>query len=387
VKNLVILGSTGSIGRNALDILDRNPGKFRVLGLSANRNTGLLIEQVHKYNPPFVALCDRAGLSLLAKSVDSRKTRVFGADGIADMCSNPDADIVLNAIVGFAGLKATAAALEAGKKVALANKESMVAAGPLLRKIAGERGGEIIPIDSEHSAIFQCLASGKRPEVARLILTSSGGPFFRRDNLEGITPAEALKHPTWNMGPKITIDSATLMNKGLEIIEAAYLFDIPPDKIEVVIHPQSIIHSMVEFIDGSTIAQMSKPDMRLPIQYALFYPERINLDIVQLDFSKESRLEFYPPPVDKFRSLGLAYRAVREGGISPTVFNAANEQAVAAFLDKKIQFGQIFDIVEETLNQSGSYSADTLDKIFAAHENACQIAGKTVAKFKDIAFY
>lgn len=387
MKNLVILGSTGSVGRNALDILDRNPGKFRVLGLSANRNIGLLIEQVHKYNPPFVALCDRAGLSLLAKSVDSRKTRVFDADGIADMCSNPDTDIVLNAIVGFAGLKATAAALEAGKKVALANKESMVAAGPLLKKIASDRGAQIIPIDSEHSAIFQCLASGKRSEVARLILTSSGGPFFRRDNLEGITTAEALKHPNWNMGPKITIDSATLMNKGLEIIEAAYLFDISPEKIEVVIHPQSIIHSMVEFIDGSTIAQMSKPDMRLPIQYALFYPERIDLDIVQLDFTKESRLEFYPPPVSKFRSIGLAYRAVKEGGTSPATFNAANEQAVAAFLDNRIQFGQIFDIVEETLNQSESYSADTLDTIFSAHENACQIAEKTIAKFIDIEYH
>jgi 1-deoxy-D-xylulose-5-phosphate reductoisomerase len=352
--------------------------------LSANRNAGLLIEQVHKYNPPFVALSDRAGLSLLAKSIDSHNTRVFDADGIAGMCSNPDADIVLNAIVGFAGLKATAAALEAGKKVALANKESMVAAGPLLKKIAGERGAEIIPIDSEHSAIFQCLASGRRSEVARIILTSSGGPFFRRDNLDGITPTEALKHPTWNMGPKITIDSATLMNKGLEIIEAAYLFDISPDKIEVVIHPQSIIHSMVEFIDGSTIAQMSKPDMRLPIQYALFYPERTNLDIVQLDFAKESRLEFYPPPVTKFRSLGLAYRAVREGGISPAVFNAANEQAVAAFLENKIQFSHIFDLVEATLNQIGSGNADTLKSIFTAHESACHVAKKIVAKSENI---
>lgn len=387
MKNLVILGSTGSIGRNALDILDRNPGRFRVFGLSANRNTELLIEQVRKYNPPFVALCDRAGLSLLAKSVDSRKTRVIGVEGIAEMCFNPEVDIVLNAVVGFAGLKATAAALQAGKKVALANKESMVAAGPLLRKIARETGAEIIPIDSEHSAIFQCLASGKRSEVARLILTSSGGPFFRRENLEGITPAEALKHPTWNMGSKITIDSATLMNKGLEIIEAAYLFEIPPDKIEVVIHPQSIIHSMVEFIDGSTIAQMSKPDMRLPIQYALFYPERLKLRLGQLDFSKESRLEFYPPPKDIFRSLNLAYRAAREGGISPAVFNAANEQAVAAFLNNRIHFSRIFDIVEETMNLSEPGDADTLENIFSGHEKACRIAVEIIAKIRNIALH
>ncbi|NLI15350.1 MAG: 1-deoxy-D-xylulose-5-phosphate reductoisomerase [candidate division Zixibacteria bacterium] len=383
MKNLVILGSTGSIGRNALDIIDRNPGRFRIIGLTANRNAELLAAQARKYNPSYVALCDRTGLSILAESINPAKTKLIDAEDVSKLCSDSSVDIVLNAVVGFAGLKATAAALIAGKKVALANKESMVAAGPLLNRMAATHGGEIIPIDSEHSAIFQCLASGKRTEVARLILTSSGGPFFRRENFDGITPEEALKHPTWNMGPKITIDSATLMNKGLEIIEAAYLFDIPADRIEVVIHPQSVVHSMVEFIDGSTIAQLSKPDMRLPIQYALFYPERIKQDLVQFDFSKELRLDFYPPPKDKFRSLELAYRAVREAGISPAVFNAANEQAVKAFLDHKIQFKRIFDIVEETMNRCGLGDADTLEQIFTANSKASHIAGNIAAEFEN----
>jgi 1-deoxy-D-xylulose-5-phosphate reductoisomerase len=385
VRNLVILGSTGSIGRNALDIVDRNPGKFRVVGLSANRNAELLAEQIHKFNPPYAVLNDGAGLSLLSQSVGSTKTQVMGAEGIADLCSNPEVDTVLNAIVGFAGLKPTVMALSAGKRVALANKESMVAAGPLLNKIAGNNGGEIIPVDSEHSAIFQCLKSGNKNEVGRLILTSSGGPFFRRENLAGITPEEALKHPTWNMGPKITIDSATLMNKGLEIIEAAYLFGMPPEKISVVIHPQSIIHSMVEYIDGSIIAQMSKPDMRLPIQYALFYPERVNLDIGQIDFAKLSTLEFYPPPLEKFRSLELAYRVVKEGGIRPAVYNAANEQAVAAFLANEIEFTQIFEVVEKTLDKIGRAGADNLEAIFVANERSSTLARKIVENIKDIA--
>jgi 1-deoxy-D-xylulose-5-phosphate reductoisomerase len=385
VRNLVILGSTGSIGQNALDIVDRNPGKFRVVGLSANRNAELLAEQIRKYNPPYVVLSDRAGLSLLSKSTGASNTKVLGAEGIDELCSNPEVDTVLNAIVGFAGLKATVAALTAGKRVALANKESMVAAGPLLNRLAGKYGGEILPVDSEHSAIFQCLTAGLSNEISRLILTSSGGPFYRRENLAGITPAEALKHPTWNMGPKISIDSATLMNKGLEIIEAAYLFDMPPEKISVVIHPQSIIHSMVEYIDGSIIAQMSKPDMRLPIQYALFYPERVNLDVVQIDFNKTSTLEFYPPPFKKFRSLGLAYRVVREGGISPAVYNAANEQAVAAFLAGKIEFSQIFEVVEKTLDRIGSSPANDIESIFAANDKSAQTAQEIIDNIKDIA--
>jgi 1-deoxy-D-xylulose-5-phosphate reductoisomerase len=385
VRNLVILGSTGSIGRNALDIVDRHPGEFRVFGLSANRNTELLAEQIRKYNPPFAAIGDRVGLSLLSESVDSRNTQVMGAEGITDLCALPQVDIVLNAIVGFAGLKATAAALTAGKRVALANKESMVAAGPLLRQIAEKSGGEIIPVDSEHSAIFQCLKAGKHDEIKRLILTSSGGPFFRRENLRGITPQEALRHPTWDMGPKITIDSATLMNKGLEIIEAAYLFSLPPEKIEVVIHPQSIVHSMVEFVDGSIIAQMSKPDMRLPIQYALFYPERTALDVAGLDFTKPFDLEFIPPPLDKFPSLNLAYRAIKEGGTSPAVFNAANERAVSAFLSNQIEFQQIFDVVEKTMDEFGQAKADDLDSIFAANEKASLVAQKIIDNFKDIA--
>jgi 1-deoxy-D-xylulose-5-phosphate reductoisomerase len=374
VRNLVILGSTGSIGRNALDIVDRHPGEFKIIGLSANSNAELLARQVQRYNPPYAAIGDRAGLAFLKESSTITTTEYYGPEGIEKICGLAEVEIVLNAIVDSAGLQATISALKAGKRGALANKESMVAAGPLLRKLAIENGGEIIPVDSEHSAIFQCLQAGKKSEVARLILTSSGGPFRNRDDLREITPEQALNHPTWKMGPKITIDSATLMNKALEIIEAAYLFDLPGEKISVVIHPQSIVHSMVEFIDGSTIAQMSKPDMRLPIQYALFYPNRKPLDVCQLDFTNNLTLEFFPPQTKKFRSLGLAYKAVADGGTMPAVMNAANEVAVQAFLDKKITFLQIYEIIEQTMIKTGSGKADFLNDILEANQRAIEMA-------------
>jgi len=378
VRNIVILGSTGSIGRNALNIVDKNPDRLKVVGLTANLDHKEIAKQIRKYNPIYAAMADPSGLMVLKAKLGESSVKILEDTGftnaIADISSVPEADIILNAIVGVVGLKATAAALTAGKTVALANKESMVAAGPLLRKIAQKHKGLIIPVDSEHSAILQCLQNSKSEEIARLILTGSGGPFLNRNDLENVTVEEALKHPNWNMGPKITIDSATMMNKGLEIIEAAYLFDLPPEKISVVIHPQSIVHSMVEFIDGSVIAQMSKPDMRLPIQYALLYPDRVPLDVCDLDFTQAMSLDFQPPDMQKFRSLGLAYRAVKEGGISPAVLNAANETAVRAFMDGRIKFTQIFDIVEMTMDDIGIGDALKLDDIVRANMWAADLA-------------
>jgi 1-deoxy-D-xylulose-5-phosphate reductoisomerase len=381
VRNLVVLGSTGSIGRNALDIVDRHPGEFKIIGLSANSNARMLAQQIQKYNPPYAAIGDKAGLAFFRDSSVTYSTKLFEDDGLEKLSALPETDIILNATVGFAGLKATAAGLKAGKRVALANKESMVAAGPILRRLAIENGGEIIPIDSEHSAIFQCLQAGNKSEVARLILTGSGGPFLKRDDLSNVTPDEALNHPTWKMGPKITIDSATLMNKALEIIEAAYLFDLPGEKISVVIHPQSIVHSMVEYIDGSTVAQMSLPDMRLPIQYALFYPKRMPLNVCRLDFSQALSLEFSPPQMNRFRSLSLAYKAIAEGGISPAVLNAANEVAVKAFLDKNISFLQIYEVIEKTSEKIGTGKADSLTDIFEATDKAVVTAEGIIDSF------
>lgn len=382
MQNIVILGSTGSIGKNALDIVDRNTDKLRVLGLAANRNHILLSKQITKYNPPYVAINDKAGLAVLRNTFIDSPINILDNSGIRSaleiLSSLPDADIILNAVVGAAGLKPTVAALKAGKRVALANKESMVAAGPILRQLADEYNGQIIPVDSEHSAIFQCLQAGKKDEVASLILTGSGGPFLNRDNLENITVKEALHHPTWSMGPKITVDSATMMNKGLEVIEAVYLFDLPPEKIRVVIHPQSIVHSMVEFIDGSIVAQMSIPDMRLPIQYALLYPERVPLDVCQIDFSKRFSLDFRPPDMEKFRALKLAYRAVKEGGISPAVLNAANEVAVKAFLEEKIKFLQIYNVIEKTMDDIGTGRAVTLEDVLSADLRSSEVANNIV---------
>ncbi|MCD6161142.1 MAG: 1-deoxy-D-xylulose-5-phosphate reductoisomerase [candidate division Zixibacteria bacterium] len=371
MRNIVILGSTGSIGRNALDIVDRNPDKLKVIGLAANLDYKSIVEQIKKYQPAHVTMADSSGLMVLKNKFNDPSVKILEDSGffsaISTISSLPEADIVLNAIVGFAGLKATAAALTAGKTVALANKESMVAAGPLLREIAKEHKGLIIPVDSEHSAIMQCLQNSTHKEIARLILTGSGGPFLDRDNLENAAIEEALKHPNWKMGRKITIDSATMMNKGLEIIEAAYLFDLPPEKISVIIHPQSIVHSMVEFIDGSVIAQMSKPDMRLPIQNALLYPDRAPLDVCRLDFTQALSLDFRPPDMEKFKSLKLAYRAIKEGGISPAVLNAANEVAVKAFLESRIKFTQICDIIEKTMDDLGQGDTVKLDDVVRAN--------------------
>ena len=383
MRKIVVLGSTGSIGCNALDVVDKNPDKLQVVGLAAHKNYEQLFQQIRKYKPAYVTLTDNNALQSLKSAINESSITIVEdtvfANAIEQLSSLDSIDIVLNAIVGVAGLKATAAALRSGKVVALANKESMVAAGPILNKMAREHHGSIIPVDSEHSAIFQCFAAGKFEQVKQLILTSSGGPFLKRESLDDVTVEEALKHPNWVMGSKITIDSATMMNKALEIIEASYLFNIPGDRIKVVVHPQSIVHSLVEFIDGSVIAQLSRPDMRLPIQYALLYPDRAPLEVTNIDWAKALTLEFQPPDMNKFRSLKLGYRALAEGGIMPAVMNAANEIAVKAFLEHKIKFTQIYDIVERTMDRVADKEAVDLDSIYRANLRACELAEDLVA--------
>jgi 1-deoxy-D-xylulose-5-phosphate reductoisomerase len=381
LKNLVILGSSGSIGKNTLWVADRFPEELKVYGLAVHSNIDELKRQIIKYRPAIVAVADeQAALKFARKAAELGVEFLSGESGLEQLASAPDAQIILNGVVGAAGLKSTLAAAGAGKRIALANKESMVAGGELVNKMAKNANAEIIPVDSEHSAIFQCLKAGTAADVRRLILTSSGGPFRRLaiENFRGITVEQALQHPTWNMGRKITIDSATLMNKGLEIIEVVYLFGMPVSKVDVVIHPQSIVHSMVEFDDGAIIAQLSKPDMRLPIQFALFYPERKELNVADLDFSKLQELNFEAPDETKFPSLKLAREAIRTGGTAPAALNAANEVAVESFLSKRLSFPGIFATVEYVLEKSRSRPYDSLDSIIAADKEARELARQYV---------
>jgi 1-deoxy-D-xylulose-5-phosphate reductoisomerase len=369
LKNLVILGSSGSIGLNALWVVDQYPEELNISGLAVGSNLQALRVQIEKYRPRVVCIADlEAARQFEPEARRSGVELLSGQDGLETLASQPETDIVLNAVVGFAGLRSTLAAAGAGKRIALANKESMVAGGELVNKTLHEGGGELIPVDSEHSAIFQCLGAGRRKDIKRLILTSSGGPFraYPAEKFAEITVEQALKHPTWNMGRKITIDSATLMNKGLEIIEAVFLFGIPAEKVDVVIHPQSIVHSMVEYADGSTIAQMSKPDMRLPIEYALFYPERRCLSVGDLDYGARLSLDFEPPDEAKFSSLRLARQALKMGGTAPAVFNAANEAAVEAFLSRRILFPDIFNAVEDAMLRAPTTQADSIKSITGA---------------------
>jgi 1-deoxy-D-xylulose-5-phosphate reductoisomerase len=341
-KNIVILGSTGSIGRSTLDVLEHDEGhRLRAAGLAAHSSWQRLIEQARRHRPRWVALTDPASAAQVDGQLRGTDTQLWtGRDGLVRMVQQPEVDTVVSAIVGAAGLESTWAALEAGKAVALANKETLVVGGSLITELARERNAPLLPVDSEHSAIFQCLRSGTPREVRRVILTSSGGPFrgkTRRD-LEAVTPEQALKHPTWQMGPKITIDSATLMNKALEVIEARWLFDLAPDQIEVVVHPESIVHSMVEFVDGSVIAQLSPPDMRLPIQYALNYPDRVDGPSPRLDLARSWDLHFEPPDRETFPCLELGFEVMRRGGTAGAALNAANEAAVGRFLGGSLAF-------------------------------------------------
>jgi 1-deoxy-D-xylulose-5-phosphate reductoisomerase len=367
MKRLAILGSTGSIGRSALAVVDAHPTRLEVVALAAGDNAALLAEQVRRYRPAIVAMATIEGVDRLrtACGADGLAEMTGGAEGLIAVATHPSVDIVICASAGTAGLEAVLAAIEAGKTIALANKEVLVMAGALVTEAARRRGVAILPVDSEHNAVHQCLHGRTSAEIRRLILTASGGPFreFTAAALEQVGPDQALRHPTWQMGRKITVDSATLMNKGLEVIEAHWLFGVAADQIEVVIHPQSIVHSMVELVDGSVIAQLGVTDMRLPIQYACSYPERWDGSLPSLDLNRAGRLEFHPPDHDRFPCLGLAYRALRAGGSLAVVLNAANEVAVDAFLDGKLGFASIPAVIERSMNAHTVEGVSTIDVV------------------------
>lgn len=383
MKKIVIIGSTGSIGRQTLEVIKSMPGKFKVVGLGAGKNWHLLAEQIREFRPLAAALDGESELKSLRRelSVSERPELFMGRKGMENLASMPDADLVVMAVTGTAGVYPTFAAISAGKDVALANKETLVAAGHLVMDLAARKKVAILPIDSEHSAIWQCL-NGQGPGVVRkIILTASGGPFhdLSREEIENVTVEMALRHPKWNMGRKITIDSATLMNKGLEVIEAKWLFGVDYSQIEVVIHPQSIIHSAVEFLDGSVIAQMGLPDMRLPIQYALTYPGRLCGPAPRLKFAELKKLTFKEPDTEKFPSLRMAYEAGKAGGTMPAVLSAANEVAVYSFLEGTIRFKDIPVVVGKVMERHKIVSMPSLDEIMEADRWAREI-GRIIIK-------
>lgn len=365
-KGICILGSTGSIGTQTLEIVRLFPDRLKVRVLTAGRNSSLLIEQAREFVPDCVVIDDVSQYAAVKADLSALPTEVIsGSDGILTAARWPDVDIVVTAIVGAAGLRATLAAAEEGKRIALANKETLVVAGGLINPLVASSGAEIIPIDSEHSAIFQCLIGEDIAAVEGLYLTASGGPFRTRplETFDSITREEALRHPNWAMGNKITIDSATMMNKGLEIIEAYWLFGIDPDRIHVVVHPQSIVHSMVAFVDGSTKAQMGIPDMKVPIQYALSFPDRWSAAHDRVSWEDEINLQFDAPDLNKFPCLMLAYEALRSGGAAPAVLNAANETAVSLFLEERIRFVDIPGLLESALSELGDEACVTIDEL------------------------
>ncbi len=370
MKKIAILGSTGSIGVSALDVVSKNPGRLQVVAMAAGRNIDLLSEQVRRFRPAVVSVMDEDHARRLEERLGpARSTTVlWGEDGYRCVAAAPAAELVLSAIVGAAGLVPTLAAIEAGKDVALANKETLVTAGPLVIERARSKGVRLIPVDSEHSAVFQCIEGNPQGSVGRVILTASGGPFLRasREELAQVTVADALKHPNWAMGRKITIDSATMMNKGLEVIEARWLFGVDYDRIDVVIHPQSIVHSLVEFIDGSVLAQMGQPDMRGPISYALFYPERSPGGFPPFKPADAGRLEFLPPDIERFPCLRLGYEAGRAGGTMTAVMNAANEAAVNAFLEGRIPFAVIAQVIEDVMARHAPVDLSSLQDVLSA---------------------
>ena len=390
MKTLSLLGSTGSIGTNTLKVTSSFPKEFRVAGLSGGRNAALLAQQIEQIRPEIASCGDKSVLTELQGMLRQRgypmaRTRfVCGMEGHIEVSCHPESSIVLSAISGAAGLLPTYRALEMGKSIALANKETLVMAGELMMGKSREKKVEIIPVDSEHNAIHQCLKGGRREEVQRLILTASGGPFREtpKEKLSSVTPDQALNHPTWRMGKKITIDSATLMNKGLEVIEASWLFGIRPDEIKVVVHPQSVVHSMVEFIDGSILAQLGLTDMRIAIQYALTYPERWNSPLPSLDIYQLPKLEFFKPDNQKFPCLELAYRALKTGGTAPAVLNAANEVAVEAFLNNGIAYREIAEIIQSVLDAHRPQQAPDLETILKADAWAREEA-RTLSRHSD----
>jgi 1-deoxy-D-xylulose-5-phosphate reductoisomerase len=367
-KHIALLGSTGSIGQSSLEVIRNLSDRFSVTYLTANKNVELLMKQVAEFKPRGVVVLDERNAPSLRSALNGSVEILAGEQGLQEIVRRDDVDIVISSLVGFAGLRPTIEAIKHRKSVALANKETLVVAGVLINALVKEYGVQLVPIDSEHSAILQCLVGEERTQMHKLILTASGGPFLNTpaETLKNVTVEQALNHPNWKMGKKITIDSATIMNKGLEVIEAHWLFGLPPERIEVVIHPQSIIHSMVEFVDGSIKAQLGLPDMKLPIQYALTYPERLQMNGGRVDFPKLQSMTFFKPDKSKFRCLELAYNALETGGTAPAVLNAANEVAVDAFLDKRITFTQIPEMIDRALGSHHSTDKPDLQDILEA---------------------
>ncbi len=384
-KRIALLGSTGSIGTQTLDVISRFPDEFEVEVLTAGNNVKLLSEQARKFIPSTVVIGNSDHYLQLKNSLKDLPIRVnCGEDSIAEAAASHSADMVVVAMVGYSGLRPTIAAIKAGKRIALANKETLVVAGEIIKKLLNESGSKIIPVDSEHSAIFQCLAGERNSPIEKITLTASGGPFYNytEEMLKNVRPHEALRHPNWEMGNKVTIDSASLMNKGLEVIEARWLFDLDPERISVVIHPQSIIHSLVHFGDGSVKAQMGVPDMRVPILYALSYPDRFVSDLPKLNLCSNPTLTFIEPDLKKYRNLALAYSALRQGGNMPCILNAANEVAVNAFLSGKVGFMQMPDIVEHTMNETEFFASPGLGFLETSDSRAREIASKYIDELK-----
>jgi 1-deoxy-D-xylulose-5-phosphate reductoisomerase len=381
MKSIVVLGSTGSVGVSALDIVRSFPEKFRVRGLVAGRNLKLLAEQIKEFSPAVASVREEDGVAVLRGLIGKCKTEIlWGESGAAAVAAVDGAEVAVAAIVGGAGLVPTLAAVGAGKEVALANKEALVMAGEIFVREAKRRSVRLLPVDSEHSAIFQCLQGNRREDVEQIILTASGGPFLRAPlkNLDRVTVKQALKHPNWKMGPKITVDSATMMNKGLEVVEARWLFDLTPPRVDVVIHPQSVVHSMVRYQDGSIIAQLGIPDMRIPIAYALSYPERMKATWRPLDLTELGELTFLPVEKKRFPALQLAHDALAAGGTMPAVLNAANEVAVAAFLDKRIGFREIHRIIARTMEAHSAVQPNDVREILEVDRWARERASRTV---------
>ena len=375
MKRIAILGSTGSIGCNALAVVAAHPDRLEVVGLAAGGNVGRFVEQTRRFRPRVVAMASKKAIAEVQQALVDATGRpptyaTVGSEGLEEVATHPDAEIIVCATSGTAALQAVLAALKAGKTIALANKEVLVMAGALMMEAARTHGATILPVDSEHNAIHQCLHGRVITEVARLVLTASGGPFrnWPADKLKGVTPKAALEHPTWDMGPKITVDSSTLMNKGLEVIEARWLFDVGPDRIDVVVHPQSVVHSLIELRDGSVIAQLGVTDMRLPIQYALSYPERWQTELPSLDLTACGRLDFAQPDTGQFPCLGLAYRALQGGSALPVILNAANEIAVKAFLAGQLSFPGISTLIEQSLEAGEREGWSQVESLAAVRE-------------------
>jgi 1-deoxy-D-xylulose-5-phosphate reductoisomerase len=393
VIGVAVLGSTGSIGESTLDVVARHPDRFRLVAVGANRSAVKLAEQVARYRPAYAALADEAAAGELRRLLGNSapQTRILAGEGaLTEIAAMPEVHSVMAAIVGGAGLRSTLAAARAGKRLLLANKESLVMAGPLLMEAVRAGGAVLLPIDSEHNAIFQCMPHNTRvgtppPGVRRVLLTASGGPFrdWTTEAIASATPEQACAHPNWVMGRKISVDSATLMNKGLELIEACLLFGVPPSQVEVVVHPQSIVHSAVEYLDGSVLAQLGSPDMRTPIAHALAWPDRIASGVEFLDLVRTARLDFRAPDPDKFRCLALAQAAARVGGLTPAVLNAANEVAVQAFLDRQLNFLQIAAVIESVVAQSGGGAIGSLEDVLAADGESRQRARELIGTRAD----